>query len=211
MSIFDEMKKDAPSFTRAPSQGDLSRLTALGKELAALDARLVRYEEVKKEILERMTKIQMSEMVDLMDEIHQDRIGLPDEGVDLVLSDYFKASLPNPDTVKTDEEKIEYARLRAEGIAFLTLDAPDLLTTEVVITMPKGSMEKAREIVAMITSEQGFGLEPRRVTVTEGVHWGALTSYIKEQIGKLKRDDIPLEPLGATVGRIVKIVKRKTS
>jgi hypothetical protein len=207
--IFSEMERDAVAFRRAPTPEESQSLTTLGLELVEIDQRLERYAEVAKQLMERKTDLQMRVMVDAMDAIGQDHVGLADQGCDLVLSDYYKAGLPNPDTVRTDEEKAEYARLREEGIALLTEDAPDILTTTVTVTLPKGSLERAQEIVGLLTSEQGFGLEPARVKLEEGVHWGTLTSYVKEQVRERRRSDLPLKALGATVGRIVKIVKRK--
>lgn len=207
--IFAQMERDAASFQRAPTTEESKSLTELGLELVGIDQRLEKYAEVAAGLVARKLELQMRVMVDAMDAIGQDVLGLPDQNCDLVLSDYFKAGLPNPDTVKTEEEKARLAELRERGIAFLTEDAPEILTTSVTVTMPKGSLEKAREIVGYLTSEQGAGLEAGRVALEEGVHWGTLTSYVKEQVREKKRSDLPLEALGATVGRIVKIVKRK--
>lgn len=251
MSIFDEMEKDAASFSRAPTTQESQDLTRLGLELMDIESRLVRYAEVARALEERKRDIQMRELVDAMDAVGQDVIGLPDQGVDLKLDDYFKAGLPNPDTAENEEDRQRMADLRAAGIAFLTEDAPDILSTELLVKLPKGSLELAEriraqvvaphtgepaiviegatpelleEIRGMLTSSQGmaleegrvrvlgdvgFGVDPARVSVTEGVHWATLTSYVKEQIRGRKRADLPLEALGATVGRIVKIVKRK--
>lgn len=211
--IFSEMEKDAETFKRAPTTEESASLTTLGRELVDIDRRLTKYAEVAKELAARKLELQMRVLVDAMDAVGQDRIGMPgegdDPGCDLVSDDYFKAGLPNPDTFKTDEEKAEAQRLRDEGIAFLTEDAPDLLSTTVTVTLPKGSLEKAREIMGYLTSEQGAGIDESRVSLDEGVHWGTLTSWVKEQIRVRKRSDLPLKALGATVGRIVKIVPRK--
>lgn len=211
MSIFDEMEKDSATFKRAPTPEESQNLTKLGLELVEIDQRLEKWALLAKELMARKTELQMKVLVDAMDAVGQDVIGLGDQGVDLKLDDYFKAGLPNPDADPkiTDEERARLAELRAAGIAFLSEDAPDILTTTVTVTLPKGSLEKAREIVGALTSEQGFGLEPGRVKLEEGAHWATLTSYVKEQVRERKRSDLPLEALGATVGRIVKIVKRK--
>jgi hypothetical protein len=209
MSIFDEMERDAVAFQKAPTAEESQTLTQMGLELVEIDRRLEKYAEVAKALMERKLQLQMKDMVSAMEAVNQDVIGLGDQNCDLVLSDYFKAGLPNPDTAKDDEERARMAVLRQQGIDFLTLDAPDILSTTVVVTMPKGSLEKAKELVAYITSEQGGGVEAGRVEIAEGVHWGTLTSYVKEQVRDRKRSDLPLEALGATVGRIVKIVKRK--
>lgn len=213
--IFAEMEKDAASgaFKRAPTAEESANLTTLGRELVTLDRRIAAGVALLKQLGERKLELQMHVLVDAMDAVGQDRIGMPGEGddlgCDLVSDDYYKAGLPNPDTFKTDEEKAEAQRLRDEGIAFLTEDSPDLLSTTVTVTLPKGSLEKAKEIVGYLTSEQGMGIEETRVSIDEGVHWGTLTSWVKEQIREKKRSDLPLKALGATVGRIVKIVPRK--
>lgn len=246
------MEADAAGgkFERAPTQAESLSLTVLGRELVDIDARLKKYAEVARELKERRMELQMRLMVDAMDAIGMDRMGLPDQDVDLEMSDYFKASLPSPDDEDTPEEAAEKLRLRAEGIAWLTEHHPDLLSTTLVLQMPKGSLdtamairamieapaggvaivlpegreELAREIAAMLVSEQGyglredqvrisgatgFGIEPGRARIDEGVHWATLTSFVKEQTRA--KQILPLASLGATVGRIVKIVKRKKS
>lgn len=207
--IFDEMERDAQQFQRAPTADESTAITVLATEMVTIDLRLARWAEVAKGLAERRTELAMRLLPEAMDAVGQDRIGLGSQGVDLVLDDYFKAGLPNPENAKTDTERAEMEKLRAEGIAWLTQDSPDLLNTTVVITLPKGSLETAREIVAQLTSAQGWGLDPARVEIAEGVHWKTLTSFVKEQVKGRKRSDLPLAALGATVGRIVKIVKRK--
>lgn len=103
------------------------------------------------------------------------------------------------------------AQLREEGIRWLSEDedGKNILTTTVTVTLPKGSLDQAKELVGYLTSEQGAGIEESRVALEEGAHWGTLTSFVKEQVREKKRSDLPLKALGATVGRIVKIVPRK--
>jgi len=211
VSIFEEMERDGAAFKRAPTEEESRNITTLGLELVEIDQRLEKYAQVAKELVARKQELQMRVLVDAMDAVGQDVIGLGDQGVDLKLDDYFKAGLPNPDADPkiSPEERARLVELREQGIAFLTEDAPDILTTTVTVTLPKGSLEQAREIVGYLTSEQGMGLEPGRVKLEEGAHWATLTSYVKEQVRERKRSDLPLEALGATVGRIVKIVKRK--
>jgi len=202
------MASDTARFQRAPTDAESSRLTTLGLELVEIDARLVRYREVAAQLLARKTELQMREMVDAMDAIRQDRVGLPEQGCDLVLSDYFKASLPN--AAPEDEDYEEKMALRQQGIDWLIAnDHGDLLNTTVIVKMPKGSMDRAQQIMAMLVSEgNGFGLSPGQVKIAEDVHWGTLTSFVKEQV-RVHKATLPLDLLGATVGRIVKIVKRK--
>lgn len=252
MSIFDEMERDSATFQRAPTTEESKSLTELGLELVDIDRRLKKYAEVAKELMVRQIELQFKLLPDAMIDVGQDVIGLGDQGVDLILSDYFKAGLPNPDADKkaTPEEYTRLTELRQAGIDFLTKDAPDILSTTVTVTLPKGSLDLAQRAVASLTtpegsvvivlppgseaiaeeirgrlvSEQGYGLpedqvvvgsggygiEPGRVSLDEGVHWATLTSYVKEQVRERKRTDLPLEALGATVGKIVKIQKRKT-
>lgn len=211
MSIFDEMERDGATFRRAPTPEESQNITKLGLELVDIDVRLAKYALVARDLTTRKLELQMRVLVDAMDAVGQDVIGLGEQGVDLVLNDYFKAGLPNPDADPkiSEEDRARLVELRQQGVAFLSEDAPDILTTTVTVTLPKGSLEKAKEIAGYLTSEQGMGLEPERVRLEEGVHWATLTSYVKEQVRERKRSDLPLEALGATVGRIVKIVKRK--
>lgn len=238
-SIFDEMERDALEIRRLPTEEESLGLTRLGQELVDIDARLAKYAQVARELTARKAEIQHKLLPDAMEAVGQDVIGMGDQGVDLVLEDYFKAGLPNPENGEDDKERARLAALRAEGIQFLTEDAPDLLSTDLVVRLPKGSLELAqmmrRTLVALFGAEataarrleflNGLdddpgllatlaarnepGFDPVRAIIVEGVHWATLTSYVKEQIRQRKRSDLPLEALGATVGRIVKIVKRK--
>lgn len=252
--IFAEIEADASSgrFTRAPTKEELGSLTGLGNELMEIEERLIRYEAVKNQLVERKNQIQHRDLPRLMDEVGQDVIGLADHGVDIKVEDYCKAGLPNPDTGKTDEDKMRLASLRAQGVEFLTEVAPDLLQTTVLVQLPKGQLETAQAIlrtltapegqiaiqmpaefrelaqnlVAEITSHQGygvpedqvrlveaegFGLAPGQVTLAEGAHWATLSSWLKDVVknSKIEIEKIPLEAIGATLGRFAKIVKRK--
>lgn len=249
--IFAEMERDAVALKHVPTDAEAKSIATLAREMVGIDDRLLRYAEVAKGLTERRMAIAMKELPDMMEAAGQDKIGLPESNCDLVLDEYYKAGLPNPDTVKEQSEKDRLALLRQEGIDWLTKDSPDILQTTVTVSLPKGSLETAglirstllagsegiaivlppemadfaRELYGQLTSEQGynippesvqligaggFGIDAGRVTLDEGVHWATLTSFVKEQVGGRKRVDLPLEALGATVGRIVKIVKRKT-
>jgi hypothetical protein len=252
--IFAEIEADAASgrFTRAPTEEELRSLTGLGNELMEIEARLMKYAVVAAQLVERKNAIQSRHLPALMDEVGQDVIGLAEHGVDIRVEDYFKAGLPNPDTGKTDEEKLRLHELREQGVAFLSEAAPDLLQTTVVVSLPKGKLETAQAIqrtlltpegriaitlpadarelaltlIGEITSQQGygipedqvslieaegFGLQPGQVTLAEGAHWATLTSWLKDVVTnkKIELEKIPLEAIGATLGRFAKIVKRR--
>lgn len=229
------MEGDAKKFTRAPTPEDSLRLTALGQELVQIDERLKKWKLLAEELNLRKTKIQMQEMVDLMDEIGQDIIGLPNEGeygVDLVLSDYVKAGLPNPG--EKDDDFAEKMELRRQGLEWLGEHAEGLINTTLAVTMPKGSLPHARVMRDTIVQLFGVestparraeylsevlepyllernepGIQPGSVSIEEGVHWATLTSFVKEQVKKPGAEELPLDALGATVGRIVTIKPRK--
>lgn len=231
MDIFEQMESDAAKLTRAPTDEELSTLTRLGLELVQIDERLTKYKAVAEELESRKKHIQTVEMVDLMDTVGQDVVGLPEQNVDLVLSDYVKAGLPNPSPEDPDYE--QKMALRQSGLLWLSENADGLISTTLIVKMPKGSLPLATLMQETIASLFGYGstpesrrahaekllstleernepgIDPGSVSVDEGVHWATLTSFVKEQAVEKKRVDLPLDALGATIGRIVKIVKRR--
>jgi hypothetical protein len=161
-----------------------------------------------------------------MDHIGQDVIGLAEFDVDIKTEDYVFASIPNPDAEKDPEEAARKAELRAGAFAWLVENEHDgLIKTVVTVELPRGAYADAQRIKALIDELPAVDPETGEpignggplgycARVQESVHWGTLTSFVKEQ---LKRTDpvtgepveLPLEKLGAVVGRVAKIVKRR--
>src|SRR5262249_50025047 len=103
---------------------------------------------------------------------------------------------------------------RQKGLDWLVQDGADgLITTDVVLTFPRGGAREARQIAAEmedrareLVAQDASSFD---VEVDEGVHWASVTSFVREQIEDKHRDDIPMELLGAQAFRIVQIKARK--
>lgn len=213
--IFEEMEHDARArLVDAPAQGAMERMVALGQEAWRIQDWMDRATELMKERGARLKEIFERELVDVMDEAKTDNLGLPEQGLDIKLKPYYKAGLPNPDTAKTDEDRERMATLRAGGLAWLEEHAPGLINTTITITLPKGSLVLAQRIRAELVAryeapnEEGLiPLPPDKIAIEEGVHWATLTSFVKEQTEA--NEVLPLNLLGAVVGRICQFAKRK--
>lgn len=221
--IFEEMERDARARLQAgPSADQSSRLTALGQELAKIEDWVQRAEALIKQRNERAWEIKTKELVDVMLEAGQDLMGLPGSGVDLKLEDYYRASLPNPDTLKEDTPERDRAEeLRGQALNWLEENGhEDIISTTLTVTMPKGSLELANKIRDELIAKYSVpndadtpAIGAGAIKVAEGVHHMTLTSWLKGQDKKAREAgrvlDLPLEALGATIGKIVKIIKRK--
>lgn len=210
----------AAALKTAPTDGQSSTIRDIGVQLVTIDQRIEKGESLLKQLKADRDLIMRRTLVDAMDAVGQDRMGLAEFNVDIVTSDYVHASLPNPEGEKDQEEYDRKLALRRAGIAWLIdNEFDDIIKTVVVVELPRGRVADARRIKEYVESmteldpETGLpvGNGPPigySASVEETVHWGTLTSFVKEQ---LKRPEVvlPLESLGAMVGRIAKIVKRK--
>lgn len=178
------------------SEDKLDALRAKGVEYAALDAEINKLEETVKEKKRKLLNISMKEMPDLFDEAGADSIGLPDMGLDLKLKPYYHASIKEEDP----NRQAAYDWLIANGHG-------ELIKTVVSVQFSKDELEQAYwflEVVNFFLKLQGL---ERVGSIKMGVLWQTLTAFVKEQVEA--QVPLPLELLGATIGRVVKIVPRK--
>lgn len=220
--LFQQMAADsaAAALKSAPTEEQSKAVREVGVELVTLDQRIQAGEVLLAELKERRDKLMRYDLVDAMDRIGQDKMGLAEFGVDIVTSDFVHASLPSPGPKDTPEETARKLELRRGGLDWLIENEHEgLIKTVVMVELPRGAFEDAYRIKKMIEDMPELDPEtglPRdngppvgyRAVVEETVHWATLTSFVREQ---LKRPEVvlPLEKLGAMVGRIAKIVRRK--
>lgn len=219
--LFEEMAADsaAAALRSAPTPEQSQSVREIGVQLVTIDDRIQRGEALLAELKEQREIIMRRTLVDAMDAIKQDKMGLAEFGVDIVTSDFVHASLPSPGPKDDPAEAERKLALRRGGLAWLVEEGHgDLIKTIVVVELPRGAREDAMRIKKLIEelpalyedgSMRGNG-EPSGflAQVDETVHWATLTSFVKEQL-KRGGASLPLEKLGAIVGRIAKIVKRK--
>lgn len=197
--------EELPAFTDAPDEKESRRLTELGRELYAVDQAIQQAEALIKLKTARKLELTMKELPDYLKSIHQDKIGLSEFEVDLVMENYYHAN------IKADwpSEKREEAFTYLEDIG-----SGDLIKTEVVFLFGRKDLKKVRWLQAFIETLRHYlakvGGEPADIpepTVGMTVPWNTLTAWVKEQLeGGLGVD---LEKVGATVGQVVKIKPRK--
>lgn len=220
--LFAQMASDAiaDAAKSAPSTEQSEGVRAKAVELVTLDQRIEKGEALLAELRARRETVARRELVDAMDAIGQDHIGLAEFDVDIKTEDYVFASIPNPESEKDPEAAARKAELRAGAFAWLVENEHEgLIKTVVTVELPRGAYEDALRIKRIIDELPALDPETGEpvgnggptgycARVQESVHWGTLTSFVKEQI-KRPEVTLPLEMLGATVGRVAKIVKRK--
>lgn len=222
MSIFDELADEAADLTAAPSDEQIAKLREKCVEMAAADADVSRLERELEAAKEKKNILAHKELPDIFAEMGIDRFGLPDVGefgADVVLSPYFKASIPAE--WPEDRKKVAFDHLEELG-------GGDLIKVEVKFLLGKGESELARQLVDAV----GQWAEHAEVSVPEpsigqGVPWNSLTSFVKERHGKEKSEEflalvqkaaeeeapapvsMNTEKLNATIGMVVKVKERK--
>lgn len=197
-SFFDDMAAEAADLSTAPTEVGSARLRALGEELTRVDAEVEDLAEQLREKIARRTEILTRDMVALMQEVGQDKIGMPEAGVDLELHPFYSAN------IAADWE----SERREAGFRYLeSVDAGDLIKNVVAFQFGRSQHNFVRvflEAVRALEFEAGLVPEP---TVSMSVHAGTLTAWLREQTQA--GEVVDLEKIGGTVGQVVKIKKRK--
>lgn len=225
--LFDELAREAADVSLAPTDDQMSKLREKCVELVEADADVDRLERELESAKERRNALAHKELPDIFSDLGVDQFGLPDAGVcgvDLTLSPYYKASIPAdwPD----EQKAAAFDHLEKIG-------GGDLVRTEVKFTLGRGQIDLAKTIVAMVRTIgkamelEGVGDIPAP-SISMGVPWNSLTSFVKERTQYESSDQFvsalleaaesgepPPEPtmdigvLNATVGQVVKIKPRK--
>lgn len=192
------MADEEIAFTDAPSEGDSRRLTELGRELVWQDQQISRLEADLEAHRRRRDEIAHREMPDYMREIGQDRIGLMELGLDLVLAPYYRANI----AVGWDQDRRDaaFGWLEAHGHGAL-------IRSTLSVEADRGSLEALRSAIPHIRavlSEAGIEAE---INLHRSVPHTTLTAFVREQVEAGR--EVDLERLGAQVGSVVKIKRRK--
>lgn len=159
-------------------------------EMSELASRLkVKSEEQNKRVFE--------ELPALFQEIGIDRLGIEADGnlpaYDATLTPYYKANISGEWPPEQQDAAFDWLEKEGHG---------DLVKNKFVVQLGRDDEEKALRLRALL-EEAGFEFENKRA-----VPWNTLTSFVKEQVEKHNTTP-PLDLLGATVGKIVKLKPRK--
>lgn len=175
-----------------PPKDALEEAQRLGAEVNYLDARLALWAEKAAELQGRRALILGRELPDLMDSKKIEAFTV--DGVPFKVDNYYKASIPsdNPDPGH------DWLEEHGHG---------DLIKNTIVVTLPKDSEEMAKEIEDYVRQRYQQAVIERK----RQVPWASLTSWLKELWESTDPEKVlpPLEIMGATVGRIVKVGKPK--
>ena len=182
---------DAAASEESPPDA-LEFVQKLGAEVNQIDERLTKWGLIAAELTKRKNDILGRLLPDFMDEKKIEDFSV--DGKKFEVKPYFKASIPsdNPDP--------GHDWLEAH-------DAGDLIKNTIVITLPKDSEQMAKEIEDTIRQRYQEAIVERK----RAVPWATLTSWLKELWLKEDPEKVlpPLDIMGATVGRIVKVSEKK--
>ncbi len=181
------------------SDDQLARARTVATEYAKLERDITDLEAQLKEKRTRYLELSMRELPSVLGELSIDKIGLPEMGVDVVVAPYYKANI----AADWPEEK--------RDAAFTWLEENghgDLIKSVLSVTFGRKELELARQLEELIRT-QFAGANSHPVSIDMSVPWNTLTAFVREQIQR--GESLPLDTLGATVGSVATVKKRKTS
>lgn len=185
-----------------PSEPDrLERITTMLRRVRELKLQAEDYETRRKAANAELFDLTMRQLPELFMAAHTSSHGLLPEGnmpgYVAKLKPFYKANISAE--WPPEQQETGFNTLRKIG-------GGDLIKNTITVTFGKGEDQKAlalcqRLLVYDIPYTQG-----------QEVHWGTLTSWLKEQHSKLKREftSNELEAIGATVGHVVEVKQVKS-
>lgn len=183
----------------APVHPDrLQSLRAQASQARALEQEKANLEERLKATNKALNELYFKTLPDAMDEAGVTSIALPAEGnnppVELKAQPFYAANIAAgwPDERRNNA----FAWLDANG-------AGDLIKTELTLRFPRGELPSAQKLAAWLRQEHG--LEPE---IKQAVPHTSLTAWLRETVEQ-NATLPPLETLGATVGRVVKLKQKE--
>jgi hypothetical protein len=200
-TVTDEPSEDLlRAIAASPSQipaDKLDALRAMAAELRAVELEISDLESRVGELKSRRSDIITSDMVELFDAARVPAIELAAEGnfpaKRYEIRPYYAAGI----SAKWPEEKrrAAYSWLEANG-------AGDLIKTHIEISFPREDRKRALDFLAGVR-KMGIDAE-----VSESVHTQTLTAWLRETV-EGGGDVPPLDVIGGSIGRTVKIVPIK--
>lgn len=198
----------APDFIRDADTSDivskdkLDQAKKLGLEFFQLEEEIEDLEAQLSDKKAKKLELQHKTLPTLFGDAQIDIIGLPDQNVDIKIKPYYKASI----SAEWPPEQIE------EGFRVLEdLDGDDIIRATLSILFLKEEYDVAKELEEFIRT-QWPKANAHPIRIEKSVPWMTLTKFVKEYSEDESTDPLTeeqLKALGATVGRIAKIEKRK--
>jgi hypothetical protein len=204
--LFRDLAAEAAIVAEAmPTEGNTARLVKMATKYVELEARKKQLDADLKAVNVELWDLRHKHLVDLMNEIGTDHIGVPDANADVVLLPYYKANIA---AEWTDEAKAAaYAHLEELGLG-------DILKNTITVVFPKGWDEERAEWLEKVRG-LNLSFDPPEMIEAKSVPWNTLTATVKEQVnaGKhLNEDGTPrmkFDLIGAVVGHEVTLKARK--
>jgi hypothetical protein len=196
----------APNQT--PTDGALRQIATASRQLAIADARLKRAEALCDAIRARRTQLAMKTLPDLFDTAQTDRAGLPEMNCDVVVENYYHAAIKAD--WPTDDRARAFDHLEA-------LDAGSLVRATLSVDFDKADLPIAKRLREIVNDFLHTARIATPATLDLAVNWRTLTSWVRDYV-ETPRDPhatptnapkFQPEVIGATIGRICKIVPRK--
>jgi hypothetical protein len=181
---------------RAPDDATLERVRDRLRELRDLEREQKDREHALRETGKKLNELRHRTLPELFSEVGIDRLGLVAEGnlpaYDASEAPFYHANIAS-----------DWEPARREA-AFRWLDDNghgDLIKTVITVQLGRDEHIRARELRDLLTA-RGYTF-----TDEKAVPWNTLTAFVREQ--DQAGNTLPLEVLGATIGRVVKLKERK--
>jgi len=179
------------------SDDNLLKAQTMALELANLKQEIENTEYHLKEMKSRLNTLAMREIPQFFDDVAKtDLVGVPQAGVNVRIVPYFHANIKSDWPEEQRDRAFNY--LETEGYG-------SIVSVVVSVSFQRGELDKARALELMLRRSNLGNTNPPKLEM--GVPWNTLTALVKEQV--TAGNSIDLEILGATVGRMAKIEKRK--
>lgn len=189
---------NAPDFVTPAPTGNLTAAQAAARRYRDLQLTIANLEDQLAAHKRELRTMQFEQLPDLMDQAGVDSLGLPAEGnhpaFDLKLVPFYQASIP---------AEWSPARREAAFKALSDLGHEDLIKTDITISLPRQERQTALRIIAAL---EQFQVTPQ---IRESVHHKTLTAWLQEMF-EARNPLPPLDVIGATIARIVKVKERRS-
>lgn len=180
--------------------GDTREMFSLARQLVSTTAEIEAVEQQLADLKARKYELEHRLIPDAADRAETDRVGVPEANLDVIVEPWVKANIPE----QNREEAHAWLEKNGHG---------DIIKSTMVLTMGRGDMATMRHVETMVREylrgmneplTSDWGLEVKGM-----VPWTTLTAFVKEQVRDPEAPPLPLELLGATVGRVAKIKQRR--
>lgn len=184
--------------TQIPDTGIMRELAREAAELAKVDDLIKKTDSLLEDLKAKRNKLVTQTLPDLFDRCMTDRIGVPEEGVDVALETHYHAAIRAD---WSDEQ-------RDAGFDELErAEAGDLIKCVLTITFGRGELGEARRVAEFLRAWNEF--QNRPISIRRDVAWNTLTSWFKGEIEDGDKHKIDREKIGARTSRQAKLIRRK--